>query len=151
MSQQVKNPPNRGVWWATVQRVVESQTQLNNKTHTHTHTHTHACLDRRKELLFTEKLEAVPQPQISVPQRLLWECWASTDLCRHRWSVPEKRVSEIMKLSIQMTQITILSSEDRDISLSFSFSAMHTLLGKERKFFTLKCKQLPPGRLEKYV
>ena len=37
----LKNPSNRGVWWATVQGVSKSQTQLSDYMHAHTHTHTH--------------------------------------------------------------------------------------------------------------
>ena len=32
----LKNPMDRGAWWATVQRVTKSQTQLSNSAHTHT-------------------------------------------------------------------------------------------------------------------
>ena len=165
MAQQVKNPPDRWVWWATVQRVTESQTRLSNKVracvYVHTHTHTHTCLDQREDLLFTEKPEAVPKPLFP---------HLSPNLCPHR------DCSENVKhpltsadtgglyqrrgalrfwnsafLERQIAQIPILSSEDREISLSFSFWTVNTLLGKERKFSTLKCKQLPPGKLEKYV
>ena len=31
---------DRGAWWATVQGVTKSQTQLTVSAHTHTHTHT---------------------------------------------------------------------------------------------------------------
>ena len=87
VAQQVKNPPDRWVWWATVQRVAESQTRLSKKvsartrahthtyTHTHTHTHTHTCLDQREDLLFTEKPEAVPTPLFP---------HLSPNLCPHR-------------------------------------------------------------------
>ena len=112
VAQQVKNPPDRWVWWATVQRVAESQTRLSNKVsartraHTHTYTHTHMSRSERRPLIYRE---ARGSPQTSLPtsvpksvspQRLLWECWAPTDLCRHRWSIPEKRGSQILKLSI---------------------------------------------------
>ena len=43
---------DRGVWWATVNRFVKSQTQLRQlsarvrvRGHTHTHTHTHTLLN----------------------------------------------------------------------------------------------------------
>ena len=40
----LKNPMDRGAWWATVHRVAKSQTQLKRlsmhvSAHTHTHTH----------------------------------------------------------------------------------------------------------------
>ena len=35
------NPMDRGTWWATVQGVTKSRTQLTVCTYTHTHTHTH--------------------------------------------------------------------------------------------------------------
>ena len=34
----LKNPMDRGAWWATVHEVARSQTQLSNWPHTHTHT-----------------------------------------------------------------------------------------------------------------
>ena len=36
----LKNPQDRGVWWATVQGVTKSQTWLSTYIHTNTHTHT---------------------------------------------------------------------------------------------------------------
>ena len=36
----LKDPMDRGAWWATIQRVSKSPTQLSNQTHTHIHTHT---------------------------------------------------------------------------------------------------------------
>ena len=42
----LKNPMDRGVWWATVHGVTKSQTGLKRlSTHTHTHTHTHSDQD----------------------------------------------------------------------------------------------------------
>ena len=41
----LKNPMDRRVWWAAVQRVSEESDtieQLSIHTHTHTHTHTHS-------------------------------------------------------------------------------------------------------------
>ena len=35
----LKIPMNRGAYWATVQRIAESQAQLTTDTHTHTHAH----------------------------------------------------------------------------------------------------------------
>ena len=38
----LENPMDRGAWWAMVQKVAKSQTQLKQlKTHAHTHIHTH--------------------------------------------------------------------------------------------------------------
>ena len=37
----LKNPMDRGAWWATVHGITKSQAQLRNWAHTHTHTHTH--------------------------------------------------------------------------------------------------------------
>ena len=33
----LENSVNRGAWWATIHRVVQSQTQLSDIPHTHTH------------------------------------------------------------------------------------------------------------------
>ena len=40
----LKIPMNRGAYWATVQRIAESQAQLTTDTHTHTHTHMHTMI-----------------------------------------------------------------------------------------------------------
>ena len=41
----LKDPMDRGTWWATVHGVTKSQTSLNDSTHTHTHTHTRISLE----------------------------------------------------------------------------------------------------------
>ena len=33
----LENPMNRGAWWATVQKVAQSQTRLSTRIHTHTY------------------------------------------------------------------------------------------------------------------
>ena len=44
------NPMDRGVWWATVHGVAESQTWLSYWACTHTHTHTHISQQQMSEL-----------------------------------------------------------------------------------------------------
>ena len=45
----LRNPMDRGAWWATIHGVAKSQTRLSDycaraRAHTHTHTHTHTAL-----------------------------------------------------------------------------------------------------------